>query len=110
VTGADTIIATMPQAFYVELGDGPTLVMQPFARWLRQLSEAQASSLGEQLHHAEFVITTSPSVVQARGSMHDCDECRAGVQAALRSLRDHPDQELLVGALYWAGPKTKGMP
>jgi hypothetical protein len=103
VAGVDTIIAEMREEFYVEIGGERTLLMRPFARSLRALAEEQARSLGEDLHHAEFVITTSPATVQARGALHDCDACRAGVRRALRTLRENPGTELLVGALYWAG-------
>lgn len=107
VSGMDTLIATMPEGFYVEFGvpGDRALKIQQFGVWLRKLSESQAKSLGEELHHADFVITTSPATVQARGAMHDCETCRSGVRMALRKLREQPDRELLVGALYWAGPK-----
>ena len=103
ISGMDTVIATVREDLYAEVGGQRTLLMRPFARALRGLAEKSARDLGEVLHHAEFVITSSPTTVQARGSMHDCDSCRAGVRRALRALREQPDTELLVGALYWAG-------
>jgi hypothetical protein len=105
VSGMDTMIATMPKTFYAPGPDGaPALMVRVFGHWLRLIAEKMAADIGEELHHADFVITTEPSVVQARGSMHDCPTCRAGVRRALRSLRENPATELLVGALYWAGP------
>jgi hypothetical protein len=101
----DTCIATMPKQFTADVGDGEHAVLLPqLVRFLRPMFEEFATNLGEELHHAEFVITTDPSTVQAKGSMHDCDECRAGVRRALRALKQHPDRELIVAALYWAGP------
>jgi hypothetical protein len=113
ISGMDTLIATMPQGFYAEFGvpGERALKIQQFGEWLRKLAESQAKNLGEELHHADFVITTSPTTVQARGAMHDCEKCRAGVRSALRVLRENPERELLVGALYWAGPpQPKGEP
>lgn len=112
MSGMDTLIATMPEGFYVEIVRGDrALKIQQFAEWLRKLSEAQAANLGEELHHADYVITTNPATVQARGAMHDCETCRSGVRMALRKLRENPERELLVGALYWAGPpQPKGEP
>jgi hypothetical protein len=103
ISGMDTAIAVMPDEFYVDVEGERTLVIQPFMRMLSKLSEKLARDIDEELHHAEWLITTDPSVVQAKGSMHDCDECRTGVRKALRSLRVYPNKELLVGALYWAG-------
>jgi hypothetical protein len=100
----DTLIVAMPEDFYIDVQGERTLLIQPFTRALRRLMEQQAENLGEQLHHAELWITTSPSVVWAKGSMHDCDACRAGVRRALRELREKPDRELIVGVLYWAAP------
>lgn len=102
ISGFDTTILVMPKQFYVA---GALAVIQ-FGRFLRELANQQAADLGERLHHADFVITTDPAVVQSRGSMHDCDECRAGVQQALRILRENPKEELIIGQLYWAGRKA----
>jgi hypothetical protein len=104
VSGMDTVIAAMPEQFYIDVRGERSLALTQFGRWLRKLAEKMATDIGEELHHADFVITTEPSVVQSRGSMHDCDTCRAGVRRALRALRENPNQELLVGLLYWAGP------
>jgi hypothetical protein len=107
IIGMDTFIATMPEAFYVDVAGSRSLKIQQFGRWLRALSEQQARNVGEQLHHADYVITTSPSTVEARGSMHDCESCRAGVRSALRKLIENPTGELIVGSLYWAGPAER---
>jgi hypothetical protein len=98
-------MAVMREEFYYEFDGEKVLMIQPFMRSMRRLCEEFAESLGEELHHAEIVITTNPSVVQAKGSMHDCDKCRAAVRKALRMLRVNPDQELIVGVLYWAAPR-----
>lgn len=103
IVGMDTLIAVMRNDFYIEINGQRTLLVGPFGKSLRQLSEASAWNLGEVLHHAEFVITTSPSTVQARGLMHDCDSCRDGVRRALQKLNESPETEMLVGSLYWAG-------
>jgi hypothetical protein len=105
VAGVDTTILTMPTQFYVTIGDGPpALAVRQFIKAMRDLAEGQAAALGEELHHAEFVITADPVVVEARGALHDCEDCRAGVRRALRSLRENPGQEMVVGTLYWAAP------
>jgi hypothetical protein len=103
ISGADTAIATMPQALYADIGGEKTLLLRKLGVFLRNQSEQFAADIGEELHHAEWVITTSPATVQARGQLHDCEKCRAGVRAALRKLRENPGEELLVGTLYWAG-------
>lgn len=103
ITGMDTSICSVPGAAFAEIEGEKTIVMRPFLDWLQRVSRAQAAAIGEELHHAEWVMTNSPSTVQARGAMHDCDECRAGVRRALQMLREQPDRMLLVGSLYWAG-------
>lgn len=103
VIGADTTILSMPPHFIVDIGQGPTLVADALGKFLRNLAEKQATDLGEELHHANFVVTKDPATVEALGSMHDCEQCRAGVQEALRRLRDEPETDMIVGQLFWAG-------
>lgn len=105
VAGADSCIATVPPGVYTRLGDGPPALNVPvLGRVLRRLSEEMAGNIGETLHHAEWVITDDPKVVEEVG-MHgrpDCGKCRSSVDQALAMLADRRE-ELLVGALYWAG-------
>lgn len=104
VAGTDSCIASVPPGVYVDLGDGPVIDVQRLGRVLRALSEKSATDLGEELHHAVWVITGDPEVVESKG-MHDpeCGHCRSGVDQALGHLAAHPGAELLVGTLYWAG-------
>jgi hypothetical protein len=102
ISGMDSIILNVPDGAYVTVDDGPpALNVRGFSRFLRELAESQAHRLGEELHHAEFRITTDPSIVESWGTTHDCEECRAGTNAALRRLREAPQTPLLVGLLYW---------
>ncbi len=107
VTGADSCIATVPPGLYVKVGDGPpALDVRKLGRSLRSLSNDLAADIGEVLHHADWVITDDPAVVEEVG-MHgrpDCGKCRASVDQALAMLA-HRREKLLVGALYWAAPK-----
>ncbi len=106
VDGAESMIVVMPPGLYVTVGDKPALHMRRFGRLIRQLSEAGAHLVEEDLHHAEWVITTDPAVVEERG-MHghpECASCRNGTNVALEALATDPEQELLVGTLYYAGP------
>lgn len=105
IGGTDTTILALPEGFYVELEKhGRALLVQPLSRFLSSLANKQAADLGERLHHAEFVLTNDPSVIESRGSVHDCEECRAGVKRALRFLKEHPEHEMIVGQLFWAVP------
>lgn len=106
VTGADSCIATVPPGLYVKVDNGPpALDVRRLGRSLRRLSEEMAGNIGEELHHADWVITQDPKVVEEVG-MHGrpgCGKCRSGVDQAL-ALLAHRKEDLLVGALYWAGP------
>lgn len=99
IIGGDTTILSLPEE-YVLLG---ALDIVLLSRMLRTLAEQQAADLGDELHHADFVVTTDPDLVAERGIMHDCDECRAGVETALRWLQEEPNGYLVVGQLWWAG-------
>ena len=113
VTGGDTTILAVPPRFYIdtselgpELDIGPALSMRSLSSFLRDLAERQASDLGDELHHAEFVVTRDPDVVQAKGVLDDhrgCPECEDGLAAALKYMLGHPDTDMLVGQLFWAG-------
>lgn len=103
VTGTDSTILIMPRYFYVDIEGKPTLAIQPFSRFLRDIAEKQAGDLGEVLHHAAFQITREPAVIEEVGlAGHDCESCRSSVAAAKR-LVEETDDELLVGQLWWAG-------
>lgn len=103
IIGGDTVIVPVPDRFYVEVEGAPALDVRRVGREIRQLAEEQASSLGEVLHHAEFVLTTDRATVESHGNMHPgCAECEAGVRNALRALDEKPGHELLVGQLFWA--------
>jgi hypothetical protein len=104
VTGDDTTILAVPEDFYIPVEGSSALDVVGLSRFLRRLCEAQAAELGEELHHADFLITTDPAVVQENGITHDCDRCRTSLAEALAFLAAHPNTELLVGQLFWAGP------
>jgi hypothetical protein len=98
----DTVIAVMPDDFYVEVEGKRSVMFQPLARALREIGESSAEGLGRRLHHGEFWITTNPDTVREKGLMHtDCEECHVGVIRALAGLAAHPDRELIVGRLFW---------
>ncbi len=104
IIGSDSCIAVVPDEWYVRVpGQEPMLDLRRLGRDLRNLSEQSAARIGERLHHAEWVITSDPAVVERRG-MHDtdCARCRADVDQALARLAE-VDDPLLVGILYWAG-------
>lgn len=104
VTGGDTAILKVPLEFYIQVDDSePGLAVAPFTRFLREFAEAEAEQVGEELHHARFVITTNPEVVRELGSLHDCADCREGVKAVVAFLASNPDREIVVGQLFWAG-------
>ena len=103
VAGEDTSVITIPDGVYLDAGGERVLVLRRLGRLLRQVSEMHARDVGMRLHHAEWVITGDPGVVEAT-VVHDCARCRAGADQALAWLREHPGGELLVGTLYWAAP------
>lgn len=100
VASIDSCIATIPPAIFADDG---TIDARLFGRALRMVSNECAANIHETLHHADWVITTDPDVIETIG-MHgqpDCARCRASVDQALAAVNDHPEG-LLVGALYWA--------
>ena len=113
VIGGDTTILAVPPSFYVDtsqlgprLDIGPALSMRELSAFLRDLAERQATELGDELHHAEFVVTRDPRVIRELGIMdshRDCLECRTGLKAALAYQAAHPDTDMLIGQLFWAG-------
>jgi predicted PP-loop superfamily ATPase len=107
IGGVDTIIAKMPKDFVAEIDGEEYFLLEYATKALRALAEWSAKNIEENLHHADFYITMSKSTVQAKGGMHNCDSCRAGVRRGLRELEKEPDVPLVVGVLYWAGPKVR---
>lgn len=105
VAGGDSCIATVPDGVLVDTGGAePLVVVQVLSPMLRRLGHDMAARIGERLHHADWVITDEPAIVEEVG-MHgrpDCVSCRASVDQALATLA-HKREPLLVGALYWAG-------
>lgn len=103
--GFDSAIASVPARFWLD-DPGGVRVLDAGAACdaLRELSGKLAASIGERLHHADWVITTDPDEVQTLGLMHDCARCRAGVDQALAAMREHPGREMAVGQLWWAAP------
>lgn len=102
VTGFDSMIAGLPPELQ-QFAASEVYPVQTLGVLLRQLSEMGAAGLGETLHHADWVVTTDPHVVEEKGMLHGCPSCRAGTDQALTRLRQYPHQPLLVGLLYWAG-------
>lgn len=97
ITGMDTTMFVLPQSMMLE----GVIVMNWVGQLARAIAEKQAGDLGEVLHHADFIVTVDPSVVQARGIMHDCDACRDALRKAHRILRETPDWPLVIGSLFW---------
>lgn len=103
ISGRDTMIAVCPPELYA--ADRQTPSIDPgLVKLLTKMSHAGAANLGEELHHADWVITSDPATVQQRGLAHDCARCRAGLDQAMAYLKEHPTANLLVGLLFWAGP------
>lgn len=106
IAGSDSCIATLPPGLTPAVAGQPALDVRSLGLMLRRLSQDMAAQIGETLHHADWVITADPAVVEEVG-MHgnpDCVRCRASVDQALAHLADRPHEELLVGVLYWADP------
>ena len=104
VTGGDATTFPMPDGFYVDIGGfGPALVVQRFSRFLRELAEDQAATLGETLHHADFWVTNDPELVRAKGMMHDCPTCQDGMARTMAAMATDPGKDWVVGQLFWAG-------
>jgi len=108
VSNAESCIVSVPPGLYVHVAGGPPAVnVAALGKLIREVSEACTASVRSVLHHADWVITSDPAVVEERG-MHGnpgCVTCRAGVDQALAHLADQR-RELLVGVLYWAGGPT----
>ena len=103
--GFDSAIIVVPDRWYATVAGERVFLAQLASRDLREVSERCAASIGEILHHAEWVITGDPAQVTTLGLMHDCASCRAGVDQATAYLRDNPGGEVAVGQLWWAGPR-----
>lgn len=104
IAGLDTVIAPAPDGLYATVEGKRAIVARRLHPLLRNLSEDGAAKVGEELHHAEWIITTDPDVVQTTAiTSHDCVTCRAGADQAAAFMKEHPGAEILVGVLYWAG-------
>lgn len=104
VIGHDSCIVAVPDELYTQL-DGPAVLeVTRLGIELRRLSEDQARNIGQLLHHADWVITADPAVVERLGMTEaDCDRCRTSVEKTLAFLAEHEGREVLIGMLYWAG-------
>jgi hypothetical protein len=105
VSGRDTVIATLDHdALYATINGTDTLLVTRFSRLIQAMAEMRAGeAVGEVLHHGDFFITTDAERVRELGMLHDCEDCRAGVDRALASLAEHPGADVVIGQLYWAG-------
>lgn len=101
VDGGDTTYFPMPQGYYVDVDGQPALAMVQFLRFVRDVAEATAVRLGEELHHADFWVTSSPEVVKEKGTWHDCSECDESMARVMAHRATNPDIEMVVGRLYW---------
>lgn len=104
VTGMEAMIVRVPAGVYVAGLGGPVLHVRRLGAALRQFSLTGAAGVGEELHHAQWVITQDLAVIEDVG-MHGypgCVSCRAMVDKALTDVATN-HQDLLVGELYWAG-------
>lgn len=103
VSGSDACIITIPSNVFVTLsGDRPAVDLEALGHVLRHVSHDQAVAMGEILHHADWVITSEPAVIEEWGICQSkCDGCRVAVDKVLLDLIVNP-QQLLVGRLYWA--------
>ena len=98
-----SVILKAQDHWYVTV-DGTRVFLARIAeRDLRQQSMDDSAAAGEELHHADWTITSDPRQVRTLGLMHDCASCRAGVDQALAYLRDNPDGQVAVGQLWWRG-------
>jgi len=103
ITGGDSVIASVPDAMLVPVDGGHALDLSAARAVLRNVAELSAAAVNEPLHHADFVITSDPAVVESHGNMHPgCEECGAGVRAAKRMLRTDPTLRVIVGQCFWA--------
>lgn len=107
---AESLVTNVPAWLYVDLpdGGGKALNVRALGALIRPASEKGALSVGEELHHASWVITSDPAVVDQLGMHGDptCRRCREGTDEALRLLAAGTYPELLVGVLYYAGEAT----
>ena len=101
-SGFDSAIAAVPEGCYLVADGKRALNMRAAQVALLRLSDAGAAGVGERLHHAEWTLTTDPGTVRRLGLMHDCAECRAGVDRAVARLAEFPEGEIAVGQLWWA--------
>jgi hypothetical protein len=100
--GRDTSILTMDDRWYVEIDGKPSLLFQPFARFLRTLFERQAADLGRLLHHADVVISGDRDLVREKALARDgCNICRKACDQAMALMDSDPGVKFIVGTLYW---------
>jgi hypothetical protein len=102
--GSEAMLLPVPARWYGIVDGRPALIAAVVSRELRELSDAGAASVGEQLHHADWVITADPAQIRQVGQDTDhpgCEQCRAGTVKALAWLAAHPGGEVAAGVLHW---------
>lgn len=102
VDGTDAMIITVPRGWYATIGGQAGLLGQVAAEALRKASEQGAEAQGRRLHHADWIITSDPRLVEEVLPSHHCPECYQGNRAALRHLADAPGNEVALGVLHYA--------
>ena len=93
----DTIIASVPEKWFV----GEAVMAKVVAADAMELANYVANLCERRLHHAEFVVTDDPRVIEERGLLHDCTSCRADVDQALAYMSEHHGEALVVGNLWY---------
>ncbi|MET0701696.1 MAG: hypothetical protein ABWY93_18755 [Mycobacterium sp.] len=103
IAGQDSMILVAPPGLFTNVGGFKAPNIPLVSLFVDAVSRDAALKMGEDLHHAEWVATTDPDLVQRIGMIHDCPTCSASTDQALALLRDMPEQHLLAGVLFWAG-------
>jgi hypothetical protein len=106
VAGSNAMIMVAPESIYVTMGRIRGISLPHLARTLRAFTEDGANSIGAQLHHASWIMTHDPDLIRGYESTDGCPGCTARIDQCISYLREHPDQDLLVGTLYWADTRT----
>lgn len=99
-TGYDTVILEVPAGLVPEPPEYPGANPKTSLLLLKTAID-MAELMNEGLRMANYWITRDPEVVRQRGLMHDCADCRAGVDRALAAMAANPKVVIAVGQLSW---------
>lgn len=97
----DVAIVKVPDEVFMEFDGQQRLVVPVLREFLKGGTKNVVDGEGEQLHHADWLVTTDPDVIRSRnGQPSCCAACSAAIDQTLAYVAD-TGKPVLIGHFYY---------